>query len=73
LYIRRRQPLFPKTRIKIANVRDHANDCTDLVVERQKYNLPHPSTQCMPEDVEKQVPNRGNNLSPTADEEIYKI
>jgi hypothetical protein len=49
--------------------------CTDLLVlvERQKYNLPHPSTQCMPEGVEKQVPNHGNNLSPTTNEEVYKL
>jgi len=54
------------------NVRDHANDRTDLLVlvERQKYNLPHSSTQCMPEGVGKQAPNHGSNLSPTADEEV---
>ena len=56
------------------SVRDHANDCTDILalVERQKYNLPHPSTQYMPEGVEKQVPNHGSNLSPMADED-YKF
>jgi len=70
-----RQPILPNTRITIVNVRDHANDCTDLLVlvERQKYNLPHPSTQCTPEGVEKHVLNRANNLSPTADEVLYKL
>jgi hypothetical protein len=73
--MRRRQSVLPNTRIKIVSVTDHANDCIDLLVsvERQNYNLSHPSTHCMPEGVEKQVPNRGNNLSPTADEEVYKL
>ena len=73
--MRRRQPVLPNTRTKIVSVRDHANDCTDrlVLVERQKYNLSHPSAQCMPEGVEKQVPNHGSNLSPAADEEVYKF
>jgi hypothetical protein len=68
-------PELPNTRIKIVSVKDHANNCTDLqvLVERQKYNIPLPLTQCIPEDVKKQGPHYGGNLSPTADKDVYKL